>query len=109
MSSRYPRRSRFPSRRALSQSIGDPKFSVGDVVGDFRIMEYMGHSDINKRNNRIMAKPQHWYHCQCTCGTQEHRSQQELGDERRSQCCYKCRSMTIEEERRKYEDSSGRD
>jgi hypothetical protein len=40
-----------------------------------------------------MAKPQHWYRCLCTCGTMENRSQQELNDVRRNQCCFECREQ----------------
>jgi len=100
MPSRYPRGSRFPSKtgsafhhhRRNAVEVGEPKFHTGDTIGEFTIERYMGHSDVNKRNNHIMAKPQHWYRCQCSCGTQENRSQQELIDVRRSQCCFQCRA-----------------
>lgn len=104
MAGRYPSRSRFPSRRQLSQPIGEPKFEVGEVIGDFTVIHYMGHSDVNKRNNHIMAKPQHWYRCRCSCGTEESRSQQELNDQRRNQCCFKCRERN---EETRNEDSFG--
>ena len=83
---RYKRR----SFRNLSQ-IGRPKYDAGQTIGHFTITRYQGHSDVNKRNNRIMAKPQHWYRCKCDCGEYESRSQQELTDTRRSQCCESCR------------------
>ena len=72
--------------------IGNPKYEVGDKVGFFEIIRYEGHSLINKRNAHTMSKAQHWYRCKCTCGTEEHRSQQELIDPRRQQMCYKCRN-----------------
>lgn len=106
MVSRYPKGSRFHRRKPL-QVIGEPKFSVGDRVGDFEVIHYMGHSDVNKRNNHIMAKPQHWYRCLCSCGTEESRSQQELVDTRRSQCCFNCRSHN-ELEESPNENQSGR-
>lgn len=88
--------SRYPSRRKLKSKypvapVGEPKFGKGEHIGDFTVLYYLGHSDVNKRNNHIMAKPQHWYRCLCTCGNTENRSQQELNDTRRSQCCYECR------------------
>jgi hypothetical protein len=93
MSSRYPSRSRLRSRfrKHYDSLLGSPKFTVGDVIGNFTIVMYMGHSDVNKRNNHIMSKPQHWYRCECSCGRVENRSQQELIDIRRNQCCYHCR------------------
>ena len=74
-----------------SSTVGAPSYEVGDTIGFFKIIHYMGHSTVNKRNNRIMAKAQHWYRCMCSCGTPESRSQQELTDQRRQQCCYICR------------------
>jgi len=97
---------RRPLRLRSINTIGEPKFSVGDRIGGFQIIHYMGHSDINKRNTHIMAKPQHWYRCRCTCGVEESRSQQELIDTRRQQKCYVCRSTTTTE-RRLNEDTSG--
>lgn len=89
---------RFPSRKGLKSKyspipLGEPKYGKGEHIGDFTILYYLGHSDVNKRNNRIMAKPQHWYRCLCTCGTMENRSQQELNDVRRNQCCFECREQ----------------
>jgi len=68
------------------------KFVLHDVIGSFTVIRYMGHSTVNKRNNRIMAKPQHWYRCICVCGKEESRSQQELTDTRRQQKCFACRA-----------------
>lgn len=76
----------------LARSIGKPKYVVGSVIGSFTVIRYMGHSTVNKRNNRIMTKPQHWYRCICTCGGEESRSQQELTDTRRQQKCFVCRA-----------------
>ena len=79
-------------RRAKNlPAAGEPKWSVGEHVGEFTIVFYMGHSDVNKRNNRIMSKPQHWYRVKCKCGTNERRSQQELTDTRRALKCVQCR------------------
>jgi hypothetical protein len=91
MPSRYPSRRRIKRSRYAPAPIGEPKFGKGQQIGDFTVIYYLGHSDVNKRNNHIMAKPQHWYRCVCTCGNEENRSQQELNDERRNQCCYACR------------------
>ena len=81
-------------RRSRYSKFGKPKFVKGSIIGNFMILRYMGHSDVNKRNNHIMAKPQHWYRCRCSCGTEESRSQQELIDTRRQQKCSDCRSNT---------------
>jgi hypothetical protein len=78
-------------RRAMRPEPVGPLYLAGDIIGFFEIVHYMGHSDVNKRNNRIMSKPQHWYHCVCDCGLNERRSQQELTDQRRQQCCAACR------------------
>jgi len=85
-----------PRRRAFEKgrSAGQPKFDDGDQIGDFKVVFYQGHSDVNKRNSRIMDKPQHWYRCICKCGTYESRSQQELVDKRREQKCRKCRTRS---------------
>jgi len=93
--SRYPSRKKLRSRfhKKTAQALGDPKFAEGSVIGDFNVLRHMGHSDVNKRNNHIMAKPQHWYRCLCSCGTEESRTQQELIDVRRNQCCFKCREQ----------------
>lgn len=91
MASRYPSRRRIRKSKYAPAPIGEPKFGKGEQIGDFTVLHYLGHSDVNKRNNHIMSKPQHWYRCLCTCGTQESRSQQELNDVRRNQCCYECR------------------
>ena len=72
-------------------SILAPKFKVGDVVGNFTIRFYDGHSCVNKRTAKTMAKAQHWYYCKCSCEKTEHRSQQELTDPRRNQMCSDCR------------------
>jgi len=87
-SRRFPRRTLVRGRTP----VGMHKYQNGDVVGDFTIEEYLGHSDVNKRNSHIMAKPQHWYGCRCSCGIKERRSQQELIDVRRQQKCVVCRS-----------------
>ena len=84
--------------RSRFSSFGKPKFSDGDRIGQFTILHYMGHSDVNKRDNHIMSKPQHWYRCICSCGTQESRSQQELIDTRRQQKCSVCRSLSTNEQ-----------
>jgi len=91
-----PRMKRRSFRRLSANPIGEPKYDVGDTIGHFTILRYMGHSDVNKRNNRIMAKPQHWYRCKCSCGTEESRSQQELIDVRRQQMCFDCRSPSTQ-------------
>lgn len=80
------------SRRPLRTKVGLPKYKDGDAIGCFTIIRYMGHSAINKRNNRIMSKEQHWYRCECNCGQEESRSQQELTDTRRQQKCFTCRA-----------------
>lgn len=80
-------------RSKYRDPIGQPKYAVGDQVGHWTIIRYMGHSDVNKRNTKIMAKPQHWYRCRCSCDTQESRSQQELNDKRRYQACSECREQ----------------
>lgn len=72
--------------------VGEPKYKVGDIIGSFEVIRYEGHSEINKRNARHMSKAQHWYRCQCFCGNEEYRSQQELVDKRRKQCCAVCRN-----------------
>lgn len=71
--------------------IGLPKFKENDVVGDFIIARYEGHSEVNKRTAKYMSKAQHWYYCSCVCGKSEYRSQQELVDPRRQQKCATCR------------------
>jgi len=81
-------------RSKYRDEIGKPKFAVGTHIGKWTIMEYLGHSDVNKRDASIMSKPQHWYNCLCTCGKKERRSQQELNDTRRQQACLTCRSTT---------------
>lgn len=83
-------------RRHRRSTHGLPKFANGDQVGDFTILRYEGHSDVNKRNAKKMSKAQHWYYCHCDCGSEEYRSQQELVDPRRQKCCSNCRA---EEER----------
>jgi hypothetical protein len=91
--------SRWRSRRSVGKvQPGTPKFKVDDVVGDFTILYYLGHSAVNKRTGKSMAKAQHWYHCVCECGQYERRSQQELIDTRRQKRCYECRP--------KYEEST---
>lgn len=79
------------SFRKTRSTFGYPKYSNGSIVGEFEIIRYEGHSDVNKRNASKMSKAQHWYRCLCSCGTEEYRSQQELIDPRRQKCCYKCR------------------
>jgi hypothetical protein len=89
---------RRPFRRSKSPSaFGVPKFAVDDIVGNFTILRYEGHSAVNKRNAQTMSKAQHWYRCTCSCGTEEYRSQQELVDPRRQQCCFECRTPTHKE------------
>jgi len=88
---RHRRRS-FKRRSFRGDEIGTPKYKDDDIIGSFTILRWMGHSLINKRNNRIMAKPQHWYRCKCKCGQEESRSQQELTDTRRQQKCFVCRT-----------------
>ena len=91
------RRRSFRRGKAPSD-FGVPKYEVGDHIGHFKIIRYEGHSDVNKRNAHKMSKAQHWYRCVCTCGTEEYRSQQELVDPRRQQCCYRCRDTQDEVE-----------
>jgi len=86
------KRRRFTRRPLRDKAVGLPKHIIDDVIGSFKVTRYMGHSIVNKRNNRIMAKPQHWYRCVCTCGEEESRSQQELTDTRRQQKCFTCRA-----------------
>lgn len=69
---------------------GEPKFKVGDRVGNFVINYYHGHTAVNQRTNRVMSKEHHWYGCTCDCGSTTKRSQQELTDERRTQQCHRC-------------------
>lgn len=88
----------FKRRGYRPNPVGAAAYIVGETVGRFTIKHYMGHSTVNKRNNHIMAKAQHWYRCMCTCGTPESRSQQELTDKRRQQCCYNCRDIGKENE-----------
>lgn len=78
-------------RKGKLNNFGIPKYAVDDQVGDFTIIRYEGHSEINKRNAHQMSKAQHWYRCRCSCGTEEYRSQQELVDPRRQQKCFNCR------------------
>lgn len=85
-------------RREVVSDFGIPKYAVGDTIGDFEILRYEGHSHVNKRTAQQMAKAQHWYRCLCTCGTEEHRSQQELIDPRRQQKCFNCRPIHHEEQ-----------
>jgi len=87
------RRKRRPFRRRFTE-IGTPKYENGDKIGHFEIIRYEGHSRVNKRTAQYMAKAQHWYRCLCTCGTEEHRSQQELIDTRRQQKCFICRPIS---------------
>ena len=89
--------SRWRSRRSIGKiAAGTPKFKKGDTVGNFTILHYMGHSAVNKRTAKHMAKAQHWYRCQCNCLTEESRSQQELIDPRRQQMCFICRPINEE-------------
>ena len=90
-----PKRRKFGRRPFRGTNLGAPKYDDGDVIGDFVIIRYMGHSVVNKRNNRLMSKPQHWYRCKCECGQEESRSQQELTDVRRQQKCFTCRAKEI--------------
>ena len=85
--------SKFSKRRSFTRltQIGKPKFKQNDIVGDFTIVRYSGHSAVNRRSNTWMSKAHHWYYCLCTCGTNEYRSQQELTDKRRQQKCFNCR------------------
>lgn len=78
-------------RQKTASDFGIPKYGVDDQVGDFTIIRYEGHSEINKRNAHKMSKAQHWYRCRCSCGTEEYRSQQELVDPRRQKKCFNCR------------------
>jgi len=68
-----------------------PRFEILDRVDRFLVGSYLGHTDINPRNARVMAKPQHWYECRCRCGATAIRSQQELIDIRRVNACADCR------------------
>lgn len=84
------------SFRRPPSDIGKPKYEVGDKIGYFEIIRYDGHSEVNKRNAHKMSKAQHWYRCRCSCGNEEHRSQQELVDTRRQQKCERCRNSMHE-------------
>lgn len=90
VASRWPRR---PGRK----EIGAPKYNTGDKVGDWTITFYHGHSYVNKRTAEVMSKTQHWYQCQCKCGKKTSRSQQELIDPRRQQCCADCITLSHKE------------
>jgi len=92
------RRSRrsFRTLKGGESFMGVPKYKIGDKIGNFEITFYHGHSAINKRTAKQMAKPQHWYRCKCSCGGFENRSQQELIDNRREQKCYICRNPNPE-------------
>ena len=81
-------------RRSLIK-IGGPKYVKDDIIGDFTIIFYQGHSYINKRTIKPMSKAQHWYQCRCSCGNIESRSQQELIDTRRQQKCKTCRDNSL--------------
>ena len=89
--SRWPKRSRT-LRGGMTEEIGVPKFNTGEQVGQWTITMYLGHSYVNKRTAEVMSKTQHWYQCQCSCGTKTSRSQQELIDPRRKQCCADCKT-----------------
>ena len=73
---------------------GQPKFRPGDIVRNFTVKRYAGHSYINKRTHKEMSKAQHWYRCECTCGAYEYRSQQELIDKNGVNDCSNCRNST---------------
>jgi hypothetical protein len=93
MVSRWPKRPRRSRTGEFKTEIGAPKFEVGNEIGDFIVIFYQGHSFVNKRTAKEMSKAQHWYRCQCKCGNIESRSQQELIDPRRQQCCADCRKQ----------------
>ena len=78
--------------------MGRPKFAADDVVGHWTIIGYMGRTAVNQRTSQMMSKEHHWYRCMCDCDERkvESRTQQELTDPRRSQCCVKCRNLNGE-------------
>lgn len=88
---RSKRFNRFRSRHR--KPIDEPRYKEGDVIGDFTVVNHRSHSHINPRTGEQMTRIHHWYRCLCSCGTEEYRSQQELRDVRRSQCCYNCRAL----------------
>jgi hypothetical protein len=68
-----------------------PRFQPFQKVGQFMVIKYVDHTNINPRNGRVMVDDQHWYRVRCSCGAFEFRSQQELRDIRRRQMCAECR------------------
>jgi len=97
---RRGQRRSFRRGKSLS-NFGVPRYEEGDRIGFFLVLRYEGHSAINKRTAEQMSKAQHWYRCTCDCGIEEYRSQQELIDTRRKQCCFECRDLLYADEDKK--------
>ena len=77
---------------------GIPKYNKGDIVGDFVVSQYLGHTAVNYRTNEMMSKAQHWYKCECMfCSNEEFHSQQEMVDPRhtRELTCKSCFGVVV--------------
>ena len=87
VASRFKRRS-FRSRKTGPQ----PRFKVGDVAGQFNVIEYLGHSTIRPDELKVLSQEHHWYKVRCSCvdRTEEVHSQQQLIDIRRVRACDNC-------------------
>ena len=49
-------------------TLGQPKFRTGNVIGEFTVEDYLGHSTVHPRKVTILSKEHHWYACRCSCG-----------------------------------------
>lgn len=84
---------RFKRRPFRSRKAGPtPRFQVGDLAGQFNVIEYLGHSAIRPDEPKRLSQEHHWYRVRCSCveRTEEVHSQQQLIDIRRVRACDNC-------------------
>jgi len=62
-----------------------PAFRKGDTFGKLKVLRYLIHSCDNPATGKHLAKPQHWYQVECSCGAQETVNQGQLRNDKR-QC-----------------------
>ena len=86
-----PRRRR-PRQLRRRYTGPQPKLKVGNIRGDFTVVEYLGHSAIRPDKLKRLSQEHHWYKVRCSCGSEETHSQQQLIDTRRHRKCQECLS-----------------
>jgi len=72
-----------------------PKYTIGDIAGDFEIISYIGYSAVHPDKVVRLSQEHHWYKCKCHCGEIETHTQQQLNDTRRLRQCGKCSATII--------------